>query len=57
MKQEKRVKHTCSECGGNKFSYKDGGALLICKGCGNILKDHIENIEQDFENILHGRVA
>ena len=44
-KSDSRGKYTCSQCGGKHFSFSDGGALLSCKDCGNILRDHIENVE------------
>ena len=38
-------KYTCEKCHGNKFASRDAGALMVCKTCGHILTDHVENVE------------
>ena len=42
-------KYNCPNCFSNNFHSKDGGALVICKSCGHVLKNHVENIEHEFD--------
>jgi len=51
------AEYVCPACRGRQFSEKDGGATLICKGCGHVLVDHVEGVVRDFDQILDGRGA
>ena len=46
-------KYVCERCHGSQFASREGGALMICKGCGHILKDHVENLEQEYDHVLN----
>lgn len=36
--------YRCPRCKGADFKKRDG-AILVCKGCGCVLQDHVENVE------------
>ena len=53
---KKASKYSCETCGSQDFSIQDGGATMICRGCGHLLKDHIEHVEQEYDHILNGNI-
>ena len=56
FESKKLSRYNCEQCGSQDFSKQDGGATLICFGCGHVLKDHIEHVEQEYDHILNGNI-
>jgi len=50
--QSKPDRYVCAKCHSTSFQSKNGGALMVCKRCGHILADHVENVEQEYEHVL-----
>lgn len=47
--QQFKSKYVCKVCLSTEFSSSDGGATMVCKSCGNVLSDHVENVEEEFD--------
>lgn len=45
----------CEKCGATDFRMLDDQAVMACGSCGHVLHDHVENVEQEYEDQPHQR--
>ena len=45
----------CEKCGAAAFRMLDDQAVMVCGSCGHVLHDHVENVEQEYDDQPHQR--
>ena len=50
-KKQLQGSRECDKCGATAFRMLDDQAAMVCGACGHVLHDHVENVEQEYDDM------